>query len=82
MEITGLLMEAIAIASNHCNQMPLLHTSGMPIFCGPNMKTFLYQYESLVTFTATNITESSIISMFPYYCDEESTHDKVMMMRG
>ncbi|KAF8254216.1 hypothetical protein K440DRAFT_635718 [Wilcoxina mikolae CBS 423.85] len=44
--------------------------------------TFLHKYECLAAFTATDITESSIISMFPYYCVDESTRDKVMMMRG
>ncbi|KAF8243806.1 hypothetical protein K440DRAFT_663855 [Wilcoxina mikolae CBS 423.85] len=79
MDIAGLLAVAI---TKHRNAMPLPNTPGAPSFHGIDVTTFFHKYESLAAFTATDITESSIIGMFPYYCVEESIRDKVMMMRG
>ncbi|KAF8254199.1 hypothetical protein K440DRAFT_635704 [Wilcoxina mikolae CBS 423.85] len=45
----------------------------------PNAST--EKYESLATFTTTDVTESNDIAMFSYYCAEE-IREKVMMMRG
>ncbi|KAF8541879.1 hypothetical protein BDD12DRAFT_877613 [Trichophaea hybrida] len=64
------------------NQRALPHTLGAPTFHRVDVMVFLHQYESLVFFTSTKDTKSSISSMIPYYCVEELTQDKVMMMYG
>ncbi|KAF8242780.1 hypothetical protein K440DRAFT_638263 [Wilcoxina mikolae CBS 423.85] len=80
MDIAGLLAEAI---TKHSNAMPLPNTPGAPSFHGIDVTTFLHKYESLAAFTATDVTESSVIAMFPFYCAECSdVQEMVMMMRG
>ncbi|KAF8535975.1 hypothetical protein BDD12DRAFT_912455 [Trichophaea hybrida] len=83
MEFAGLLAEVISTA-RHRNRpdMPLPHAPGAPVFRGPDMMTFVHKYESLASLTATDVTESNIIGMLPYYCSDESIRDKVMMMHG
>ncbi|KAF8252158.1 hypothetical protein K440DRAFT_633369 [Wilcoxina mikolae CBS 423.85] len=80
MDIAGLLAEVI---TKHRNAMPLPNTPGAPSFLGIDVMTFLHKYESLAAFTATDITESNVISIFPFYCAEGSdVREIVMMMRG
>ncbi|KAF8246034.1 hypothetical protein K440DRAFT_685913 [Wilcoxina mikolae CBS 423.85] len=79
MDIARLLAMTI---TKYWNVMPLPNTPGAPSFHRIDVTTFFHKYESLAAFTATDITESSIIGMFPYYCVEESIRDKVMMMRS
>ncbi|KAF8247276.1 hypothetical protein K440DRAFT_661560 [Wilcoxina mikolae CBS 423.85] len=81
MEIAELVVETISL--QHWNRFPLPCTPGAPIFHGPDVTKFLHKYESLAAFTATDITESSIIAMVPYYCMKHpQVRETVMMMRG
>ncbi|KAF8241180.1 hypothetical protein K440DRAFT_638098 [Wilcoxina mikolae CBS 423.85] len=77
-DIPGLLAEAI---TKHRNAMPLPNTPGAPSFHGIDVTTFLYKYETLAPFTATDVTESSVIAMLAYYCTEE-IRETVMVMRS
>ncbi|KAF8538323.1 hypothetical protein BDD12DRAFT_842974, partial [Trichophaea hybrida] len=77
------LWDTVAIASQPQNKMLLPHTQGAPVFHGPDVTTFLHKYESLAAFTATDVTESSIIAMFLYYCAEGfKVREMVIMMRS
>ncbi|KAF8242125.1 hypothetical protein K440DRAFT_619284 [Wilcoxina mikolae CBS 423.85] len=79
MEITELVVETIS--RQHRNRFPLPNAPGAPAFRGRDVTTFLHKYESLAAFTATDVTESSVIAMLPYYCTEE-IRETVMIMRG
>ncbi|KAF8241364.1 hypothetical protein K440DRAFT_643860, partial [Wilcoxina mikolae CBS 423.85] len=79
MEIAELVVETISC--QHRNRFPLPNALGAPAFRGQDVTTFLHKYESLAAFTATDVTESSVIAMLPYYCTEE-IRETVMMMRG
>ncbi|KAF8241236.1 hypothetical protein K440DRAFT_688377 [Wilcoxina mikolae CBS 423.85] len=69
MEMAELVGETIS--RQHRNQFPLPNTPGAPTFRGQDVTTFLHNYESLAAFTATGVTESNVIAMFPYYSTEE-----------
>ncbi|KAF8247974.1 hypothetical protein K440DRAFT_286346 [Wilcoxina mikolae CBS 423.85] len=80
MDIAGLLAEAI---TKHRNAMPLPNTPGAPSFHGIDVTIFLHKYECLARFTGTDPSSKDIISMFPFYCAENSdVREMVMMMRG
>ncbi|KAF8241408.1 hypothetical protein K440DRAFT_681243 [Wilcoxina mikolae CBS 423.85] len=79
LEIAELVVETIS--RQHRNRFPLPNAQGAPAFRGRDVTTFLHKYESLAAFTSTDVTESSVIAMLPYYCTEE-IRETVMMMRG
>ncbi|KAF8243355.1 hypothetical protein K440DRAFT_664156 [Wilcoxina mikolae CBS 423.85] len=79
MEIAELVVETIS--HQYRNRFPHPNAPGPQAFHGRDVTTFLHKYESLAIFTATDVTESSVIAMLPYYCTEE-IRETVMMMRG
>ncbi|KAF8243841.1 hypothetical protein K440DRAFT_32483 [Wilcoxina mikolae CBS 423.85] len=81
MEIAELVVETISRQQR--NRFPLPNAPGAPAFRERDVTTFLHKYESLAAFTATDVTESSVIAMFPYYCMQgPQVREKIMMMRG
>jgi hypothetical protein len=70
MEISWLHIEAISAATKPRNHMPLLLSPGAPIFLDFDVTTFLHKYESIATYTATDISSRNVVVMLLYYCTE------------
>jgi hypothetical protein len=79
MEISRLQVEAVSAATKPPNQMPLVHSRGVPSYLGSDMMTFLHKYESIAAFTATDPFSLNVVVMLPYYCTE-AMRGLVMML--